>query len=94
MGKGEDLGGALVGDHASASVFIDSGRGDNIKYSSLSAVSLQTSGELQRYFVSSVWIYVPMVYGYISLSITPFTFDVQSSNSTVFYCYIIVTCRR
>lgn len=33
MGKGEDLGGALVGDHASASVFKDSGRGDNIKYS-------------------------------------------------------------
>ena len=30
MGKGEDLGGALVGDHASASVFADSGRGDNI----------------------------------------------------------------
>lgn len=76
-------------------VFIDSGRGDNIKYSSLSAVSLQTSGELQRYFVSSVWIDVPMgdIRIHIPIDYTTY-FDVQSSNSTVFYCYIIVTCRR
>ena len=48
------------------------------------AVSLQTSSEMQRYFVSSVWIYVPIgihIRIHIPIDYTIY-FEVQSSNST------------
>lgn len=31
QGRGLDLGGTLVGEHASASVFVDSGQGDKVR---------------------------------------------------------------